>query len=337
VAIGIIAVLIGILLPALSKARDAAAQAKCAAALRQIGGAIHLYANEFKGYAPPWRAGNTSGNSGGAGGIYNLYGIAYNSPTDDPGQSAMDACFWFDFLAKYLTSSKGGSGDATLVGQKQAQASVIWGCPKWDGYPVTAASSSAQMGNGGAGLNRQYVGYSYNYEPEMGPGLPFVNSGSLRYGQYSSDIRSADNFTSNNWSTTNNQKPKWHKLTQYKPAGGRAIVADSYDWKLEAQPWNGTGLFPQQKLLTMSGTVYASQGGTRAPGTTFDYYRHGKFPPIASTNSYFKSVGGRVAYNILFADGHVAESNDRSDAYRGMFQVFPPSLPGGSLSNSLPD
>ena len=52
VVIGIIALLISILLPTLSKARESANKTVCLSALRQMGQVLQLYANDFKGKVP---------------------------------------------------------------------------------------------------------------------------------------------------------------------------------------------------------------------------------------------------------------------------------------------
>ena len=52
VVIGIIALLIAILMPALSKAREQANAVKCLSNQRSLGGALVLFTNEHKGYLP---------------------------------------------------------------------------------------------------------------------------------------------------------------------------------------------------------------------------------------------------------------------------------------------
>jgi prepilin-type N-terminal cleavage/methylation domain-containing protein/prepilin-type processing-associated H-X9-DG protein len=52
VVIGIIAVLIGIILPALARARESANRVQCLSNLRQIGGALMIYVNQNNGLVP---------------------------------------------------------------------------------------------------------------------------------------------------------------------------------------------------------------------------------------------------------------------------------------------
>jgi prepilin-type N-terminal cleavage/methylation domain-containing protein/prepilin-type processing-associated H-X9-DG protein len=61
VVIGIMAVVIGLLLPTLAKARQAAAKTVCQSNLHQIGLAIQMYAGQYKGRMPA-RSGSWSGD-----------------------------------------------------------------------------------------------------------------------------------------------------------------------------------------------------------------------------------------------------------------------------------
>src|SRR5438105_3121722 len=84
VVIGIIALLMAILLPSLSKARENAIRVQCASNLRQWGQAYHQYANENKGCFP-----------------YNGPAIPPNIPVggfDMSWNSSVVQQFWTDYL-----------------------------------------------------------------------------------------------------------------------------------------------------------------------------------------------------------------------------------------------
>jgi prepilin-type N-terminal cleavage/methylation domain-containing protein/prepilin-type processing-associated H-X9-DG protein len=84
VVIGIIALLISILLPALSRARQAATQVACQSNLRQIGQSLLMYAGDSKGWAP-W-------------GVIDDYMGGF---VDVPGFKEVN---WFETLSAYMTS-----------------------------------------------------------------------------------------------------------------------------------------------------------------------------------------------------------------------------------------
>jgi prepilin-type N-terminal cleavage/methylation domain-containing protein/prepilin-type processing-associated H-X9-DG protein len=64
VVIGIIALLISILLPALNRARESAKLVQCQSNLRQIGLGVQMYANDWRGVWPRYYDGSNGGDSG---------------------------------------------------------------------------------------------------------------------------------------------------------------------------------------------------------------------------------------------------------------------------------
>jgi len=75
VVIGIIAVLIGILLPALSKARAQANNVKCASNLKQLWTGIEMYSVEFKGYMMPAKTFISGGGDTSSAQKFNWWGV----------------------------------------------------------------------------------------------------------------------------------------------------------------------------------------------------------------------------------------------------------------------
>jgi prepilin-type N-terminal cleavage/methylation domain-containing protein/prepilin-type processing-associated H-X9-DG protein len=89
VVIGIIALLISVLLPALSKARGRAQTVSCASNLRQITQAALMYAAEYKGSLP-------------YGFIFNRQNPATGRPA--PGENPVNYITWFSSCDKYMTA-----------------------------------------------------------------------------------------------------------------------------------------------------------------------------------------------------------------------------------------
>ena len=162
VVIGIIAVLIGILLPTLARARRSAQQVTCGSNLRQIGLAYHMYVQENKGSMLP------------------------GEMLDSTGAKYM---FWYMALRPYVTKLS-NTGD-------QHRTVALWVCPSDDtrgGYASLGAVLLKRYGGGQGGITEaqaatgqsEYLARSYAinshaatgwFKPRTGPSTTYPKPG----------------------------------------------------------------------------------------------------------------------------------------------------------------
>jgi prepilin-type N-terminal cleavage/methylation domain-containing protein/prepilin-type processing-associated H-X9-DG protein len=275
VVIGIIAVLVGILLPALGRARKQAAAVKCAAALREIGAAFNLYAGENKGFFPVAKYDAT---------------YSFDSGTVNP-------AYWPNFLAKYMTKTKFGLGATSAEEAADARKSIFWACPAFDGYRSTQVGGIALVQNG----------YGMNAYPAFKPDYPAPGNSPPG----SDAALAAGTLTG-----------KFRKQNAWSPASEKALVTDSRFWLAESLNPPANGPYPpsivSQENINNSNTYTPG----RSDQTTVDVYRHGKYPGMGSGTT-FDPWGGKIGFNVLYADGHVATSSEGREAYRCIRMKFP--------------
>src|SRR5262245_57615097 len=84
IVVGIIAVLVAILLPALNKARESAKSAECLSNLRQIGLAFAIYGNSGGKYYPTYKYTNGLGHT------VNWYHVIFPKSHPDSGASPVE-------------------------------------------------------------------------------------------------------------------------------------------------------------------------------------------------------------------------------------------------------
>jgi len=280
VVIGIIAVLVSVLLPALANARKQGMRVKCAAALREIGSAFNLYAGENKGYFPVAQYG----------GSYNLYGDQFPF-------SGTNA-YWPHFLAKYVTRTKFGTTATTGEEAAQARRSILWGCPAFEGY----------VSNTIGGVNRVQNGFGMNPYPTFRADRYFNGFPPIRERAFGGNYQPPATF---------------QKQRLWAPASEKCLVADSRFWMVESNPPAGTGPWPPAVAPQENFNNQRTYTPGRGDQTMVDLYRHGKMPgPIPGTTT-LDPYGGKIAYNILYADGHVAIATDGREAYRSIRAKFP--------------
>jgi prepilin-type N-terminal cleavage/methylation domain-containing protein/prepilin-type processing-associated H-X9-DG protein len=275
VVIGIIALLIGILLPALTAARRQANALKCAAALREIGNCFAMYVAESKGYLPVVKLDPLTLTGVGS----QKYSIGSVEYTDS------HPAYWWNFIAKYATSKQSANAAATVQEASNFRNSILWGCTQWE--------PDRQFAGPTADVNMNQPGYGMNdnlFSPNAGPVARIANG----------------------------TKGRFMRITKVKSPSNRMLVADNLYWLVLLKTESNANNYGWQSVIQLHTTLPNS----------YDFHRHGKYPRtrfIASpiVGNVYEKNGGKVAYNILYADGHVVTSVDKTDFYKAIRQRFP--------------
>lgn len=137
VVIGIIAILVAILLPALNKARTHAKSLACQSNLRQIGLAFHMYANDNDMYLPP----------------------AAEKLASNPVPRSGTGRHWFEFLAEYKYIAEGWVGDPMTT---RGYSTGVWRCPEVPDDQLIALTGSFGWG-GGYGISANGSSNPFRY------------------------------------------------------------------------------------------------------------------------------------------------------------------------------
>jgi prepilin-type processing-associated H-X9-DG protein len=248
---------------------------------------------------------------------YDLYGFSYG---DDSGKkdaqglpiTDTNAAWWMNFLAKFISSQRGGRGDFTQMSQEASRNSPFW-CPSWQ-----AVIDNSQPG----GFQPHYTGYSMNYIVTMRPDYPPKDQDPG--GAYCPPSE----FFNVRWENSSivPSGGKWYRISQIKMPAERCFLADDTYIMLAAwqhpplAPAGKTPPFAPQGPLPLANKLRSWDTGQQGQ-SSFDYYRHGVYPGM--TSSGFNPRGGKVSYNILYFDGHVANTNDRADSYRSVRMRYP--------------
>jgi len=285
VVIGIIAVLIGILMPALSSARRQANALKCLSQMHEIGLAFKLYANDNRDYFPVGRQ------------DYPDTGTSLANATL-PGTANY---YWTDEILKYVSRAGKRIQDAATGGTStdfgENQKSVLWGCPEWQGRGNWYGSAGTSLFVNGVYIYEN--GYGMNLYGAYKSNYPKVGTAALQSKELAQRSETV-------WGSQN--QGKRYKSVQYTDAARRMLLTETTLWLLRFSPCTTADQIQAQPQF--------GRDSSGAGATTIDRYRHGKYTNLEGTT--LAKVGGKVAFNILYCDGHAATATSILDGYRAI-------------------
>ncbi|MGB7157643.1 MAG: type II secretion system protein [Tepidisphaeraceae bacterium] len=270
VVIGIIALLISMLLPALNSARKQADRVKCLAAMQQLGQAYNMYSIDNQGFWP----------------------VAYHQYTSNGPAPLGREKRWHDFIGKYVNGGRDinyngtqavNATDPIQIWSVKDSNNILWGCPTWSRAVVVGGAFVVDP----TGLNG-HPGYAMSMYPHAPVMTNFPNG--LRANRAHIDTHPPVTATTG----------KYYRQSQWKNASETALIAESVHANLAVPlpPWAY-----QPDTATPMPLI-------PAPTTlSFDFNRHSKVasgtkPNVAGMNMLFadghaSSVSVREAYRAV--------------------------------------
>jgi len=321
VVIGIIALLIGILLPALSKARQAAYTIKCASNLRSIGQGIALYVSNYGGAFPPSN-------------FYVGLQVDPNGQWQLPIQPTQGYVHWSSFLFAGVLSPN----DPALYNTRQWQ---MFQCPALDNgglppantYPANSDGLPNEAGAGVVDLQAPRMSYMLNealtprsvFSVNFRNGNPryyhFVQAGQVQHSATTilatefwgiqKDMEASSNVSGDSSPVSNSRRPvSGISASLSNPTLARADSA-------YALPIGGTfGWATIDKLTPDPQAAFVQTAGIPSPDTTLDFVgrNHGN-KSLGNVPGSGRSGWDLRQSNFLYVDGHVETKHVTDTVY----------------------
>jgi prepilin-type N-terminal cleavage/methylation domain-containing protein/prepilin-type processing-associated H-X9-DG protein len=315
VVIGIIAVLISMLLPALNAARRQANTVTCLSALKQHANAYAMYAADNQGWwpvsahywvgaeAPTLRDKRYHD-------FIAKYLMSPQSVTDSAGVTYTDANMNFNgtvgfeaTVGKYATHGEFGTKmDPVWIGTMRDRNSVLWGCPTWNRFGAAATQYNFGSNNGYAMNPFPLAPNDRDTTPPMPP-------------SENEETATAWIISAGHTASAGPEfKGRYFKASAWKRGSERALLFDALQsggyWTNTAYTAPAGKVNNKWPFLPENpvGAVFPARGHQSA--IPFDWNRHAK----AAVGSVKPND---ISMNVLFVDGHAATISVR-EAYRAV-------------------
>jgi prepilin-type processing-associated H-X9-DG protein/prepilin-type N-terminal cleavage/methylation domain-containing protein len=260
VVIGIIAVLIGILMPALSKARAAAQTTTCLSNMRQMGTGFQLYLTKNKNFLPHyvWKPADAGGRTGAELEDFLWHNYWMGMLADNGVNVSSLLCPTANTEMPFGQNSGFGSSNEAWSGKWQGSTQVAIMLDK-SGVNTTTDASKKGYRIGSYGFNRN------------------VASGTKRNPAPKIDA------------TTNAQSPFGTKITNVRPATEVPVFMDATWCDFRDFP-NGTAASPPEMPKNLSGSDAAVKGLKDHDHYRFLIARHGKAINVCFADGHAATV-----------------------------------------------